>query len=96
MPQADEEKYNYFFGLNPVDGTIRSHSARSAGNQCQYMLPTLQRMVSTKPDLKLLDVGCGPGSITLSLAKYILSGHLVGVDVSEAVLDKARQKHTGS
>jgi cyclopropane fatty-acyl-phospholipid synthase-like methyltransferase len=68
MSQPDEGKYNYFFGLEPVDGTIRSHSSRSAENQCQYMLPTLQHMVASKPDLKLLDIGCGPGSTTLSFA----------------------------
>jgi ubiquinone/menaquinone biosynthesis C-methylase UbiE len=55
------------------------------------MLPTLQRMVTGIPDLKLLDVGCGPGSIATSLARYMPSDQLVGVDVSEAVLEKARQ-----
>ena len=70
---------------------MNSHASRSAENQCQYMLPTLQRMVAAKPDLKLLDVGCGPGSITLSLARYVPNGQLVGVDVSETVLEKARQ-----
>lgn len=88
---TEEEKHNYFFGLNPVTGTINSHASRSAENQCQYLLPTLRAMVQAKPALDLLDVGCGPGSITLSLAKYLPRGRAVGVDVSEAVLEKARQ-----
>jgi SAM-dependent methyltransferase len=90
MSQTDEERYNYFFSLKPTDGTVKSHSSRSAENQCQYMLPTLKRMVEAKHDLKLLDVGCGPGSITISLAKYLPWGKAVGVDVSEVVLEKAR------
>ena len=89
--QQDEEKHNYFFGLVPDKGIIQAHSARTAENQCQYMLPTLQRMAAAKPDMKLLDVGCGPGSISVSLARYMPSGQLTGVDVSEAVLEKAQQ-----
>lgn len=91
MSQSNEKKFQYFFGLNPDGGVVKSHAARTAENQCQYMLPTLQRMVAVKPDLKLLDVGCGPGSITMSLAKYLPSGKAIGVDVSEAVLEKAKK-----
>ena len=87
----EEEKHEYFFGLKPDEGVVKAHASRSAENQCQYMLPTLQRMVAAKPDLKLLDVGCGPGSITSSLARYVPDGQLVGVDVSDTVLEKARQ-----
>ena len=38
----------------------------------------------------LLDVGCGEGRITESLAKKV--NHYVGIDVSETVLNRARNK----
>jgi len=38
---------------------------------------------------RLLDVGCGPGSITVGFAP--LCGQVVGIDASEAVLETARE-----
>jgi len=39
-----------------------------------------------------LDVGCGPGQLTLVLARSLPHGSVVGVDVSEQVLALARDK----
>ncbi len=38
----------------------------------------------------MLDIGCGPGSITLDLARRVAPGRVIGVDASEAVLVEAR------
>ena len=91
MSSQEPPNADYFFGFKPNESVVKSHMVRTAENQCQYMLPTLQRMVAAKPNLKLWDVGCGPGSITTSLARYLPNGDLVGVDKSEDVLEKARQ-----
>ena len=40
--------------------------------------------------MSLLDVGCGPGTITADLARLVAPGRVVGVDVSAAVIDEAR------
>lgn len=42
--------------------------------------------------MKILDVGCGPGSITIDFAKYVTLGHVVGMDTeaAAATLAKAR------
>jgi SAM-dependent methyltransferase len=40
--------------------------------------------------MSLLDIGCGPGSITAGLAKATAPGRTVGVDTSEAALERAR------
>lgn len=40
--------------------------------------------------MSLLDVGCGPGTITLDLARLVAPGRVVGVDSSAEVLDMAR------
>ncbi len=40
--------------------------------------------------MSLLDVGCGPGTITCDLARRLAPGRVVGVDASEAVIAEAR------
>jgi len=42
------------------------------------------------PTAHVLDVGCGPGTITLEVAAELTSGTLIGVDSEESSIDKAR------
>jgi ubiquinone/menaquinone biosynthesis C-methylase UbiE len=44
------------------ESVLRSHRRRTAENSAAYLLPHLHRGMS------LLDVGCGPGTITFGLA----------------------------
>lgn len=68
------------------ESVLRSHTWRTAKNSAEYLLPYL------KPDMKLLDVGCGPGTITADLAaNYVPHGHITAVDFASDVLHKARQ-----
>jgi SAM-dependent methyltransferase len=39
--------------------------------------------------MSLLDVGCGPGTITIDLARRLLPGRVVGLDASAAILAEA-------
>jgi SAM-dependent methyltransferase len=41
--------------------------------------------------MRLLDVGCGPGSITRGLAERVAPGQVVGLDLSRETLEAARQ-----
>jgi SAM-dependent methyltransferase len=41
--------------------------------------------------LDVLDVGCGPGTVTVDLARLIAPGQVVGVDRSSEVLEEARR-----
>ena len=43
-----------------------------------------------RPDSRILDCGCGPGSITVGLAQWAPDGQTVGVDLSAQQLDGAR------
>lgn len=43
-----------------------------------------------KPDLTILDLGCGPGSITLDLAHQVPLGRVVGIDRAESQVALAR------
>lgn len=67
------------------ESVLRSHRWRTAENSAAYLLPALV------PGTRLLDVGCGPGSVTIDLAARIEPGEVVGVDSSAAVVEIAQK-----
>lgn len=66
------------------DSVLRSHRWRTAENSAAYLLPHL------RPGLDVLDVGCGPGTVTVDLARRVTPGRVVGVDRADEVLVEAR------
>ncbi len=62
---------------------LRSHRARTAENSAAYLLPRLRE------GLNLLDVGCGPGTITADLARIVAPGRVVAVDAAADILAEA-------
>ncbi|MFD2092680.1 methyltransferase domain-containing protein [Blastococcus deserti] len=67
-----------------AEPVLQSHRWRTAENSAAYLLPSL------RPGLDLLDVGCGPGTITVDLASRVTPGRVVGLDVSADPLAEAR------
>ncbi|CAG7844061.1 Demethylmenaquinone methyltransferase [Pseudoclavibacter triregionum] len=71
---------------------LRSHGARTLRGTIPYLLPHL------RPGMRVLDVGCGPGSITVDLAEEIgaeagpdgTAAEVIGLDRAEAALEAAR------
>jgi ubiquinone/menaquinone biosynthesis C-methylase UbiE len=66
-----------------ADAVLRSHRWRTAENSAGYLLDALG------PGQRLLDVGCGPGNLSLDLAARVAPGHVVGMDVAGPVLSGA-------
>jgi ubiquinone/menaquinone biosynthesis C-methylase UbiE len=59
---------------------------RSADRQAKFLLKHLKR------GLRMLDIGCGPGSITIGLAEAVAPGEVIGLEAAESQLDLARER----
>ena len=57
---------------------------RNAAANAAHLLPLL------RPGLRVLDFGCGPGTISMGLAKAVAPGELRGVDMEESQVEMAR------
>ncbi|KAF4186721.1 hypothetical protein CNMCM7927_005108 [Aspergillus lentulus] len=77
-----KESATYTHGHHP--SVLRSHTWRTAANSAAYLLPHL------RPDMHILDIGCGPGTITVDLARLVPQGHITGLELSPSVLEQAR------
>jgi len=66
------------------ESVLRSHQWRTAANSAAYLLAHL------RPGMRVLDIGCGPGTITLDLAAAVSPGRVVGLDVVPEPLAAAR------
>lgn len=64
--------------------TARFHARRTAESFAWFLTPHL------RPGMRLLDCGCGPGTITVGLAEAVAPGEVVGIDLSTAQIDRAR------
>jgi len=68
------------------DSVLRSHRWRTAENSAAYLLPRLE------PGAHVLDVGCGPGTITADLAARLPGGQVTGIDAAAGVLAEAQEE----
>lgn len=71
------------------ESVLRSHTWRTAENSAAYLLPHLRAGQS------LLDVGCGPGTITADLAQLVAPGEVVGLDAAAEVVSQAERHALG-
>lgn len=78
-------------GLSPYpaghdSSILKLHSVRNVDSSAPHLLPFL------KKGQLVLDIGCGPGSITNSLAELVgPQGKVIGVDIGEAAIAQAKK-----
>jgi ubiquinone/menaquinone biosynthesis C-methylase UbiE len=68
------------------DSVLRSHRWRTPQNSASYLLGRL------RPTADVLDVGCGPGTITAGLAALVPHGRVIGIDAAGDVSAQARSE----
>ena len=56
----------------------------TAESNAAYLLPYM------RPGLRILDLGCGPGNVSVGLAKAVAPGELHGVDMEESQVEVAK------
>ena len=71
------------------ESVLRSHRWRTVENSAAYVASQFVSGAS------VLDVGCGPGTITIDIARRVAPGRVVGIDASADVIEQARRNGAG-
>jgi ubiquinone/menaquinone biosynthesis C-methylase UbiE len=78
-----KEQATYSHGHH--SSVVQSHARRTAANSAAFLIPHI------KPTDHILDVGCGPASITVDFAALVPQGKVIGGDSVTEVLNQARE-----
>ncbi|PWC04118.1 methyltransferase domain-containing protein [Agromyces badenianii] len=78
-PEAPRDEYTH----GHHESVLRMHSWRTVENSAAYLAPHLRE------GARVLDVGSGPGTITLDLARRVRPGAVIGIDASAEVVARA-------
>ena len=82
MPQ---DRYSH----GHAESVLRAHRWRTATNSAAFLLGELE------PSSRVLDAGCGPGTVTADLARFVPDGSIVGLDQSHELVAQARIDFAG-
>ena len=82
LPDGSVETARYTHGHSAA--VLSAHSRRGAADSAAYLLAHL------RAGMDLLDVGCGPASITADLAERVAPGRVMGLDAAAGALEAAR------
>lgn len=79
--QPEEDVYTH----GHHESVVRAHAARTAENSAAFVLPHLTA------GSDVLDVGCGPGTITCDFAALVSPGRVTGLDRSPDIIVQAKE-----
>ena len=85
-PEYDGKPFYGYDNAAVQDGYID----RDAATVADFLTPRLS------PGISVLDCGCGPGPITLGLARAVAPGAAVGIDIEPTMIDRANALAAGS
>jgi len=83
LPDGSVETARYTHGHSAA--VLSAHSRRGAADSAAYLLAHL------RAGMDLLDVGCGPASITADLAERVAPGRVMALDAASGALEAARK-----
>jgi len=70
-----------------AEAVLQSHRWRTAQNSASYLLPSL------RPGTTVLDIGCGPGTVTADIARRVAPAPVIGLDNAAEVIALAARDH---
>jgi ubiquinone/menaquinone biosynthesis C-methylase UbiE len=79
----NEQKPEDVYTHGHHESVVRAHASRTAENSAAFVIPHLTAGTS------VLDVGCGPGSITCDFAELVAPAKVVGLDRSAEIVAQA-------
>ena len=82
MTAQNSPVHNYTMGYS--EEFLQLLDRRNAANSAGYLLPHLQ------PGMRLMDLGCGPGTISVGLATAVSPGEVHGIDMEESQIGLAK------
>ena len=82
MPDPTAPGPEYTMGYSPE--FLQLLDRRNADTHANYLLARLE------PGMRVLDFGCGPGTITVGLAAAARPGEVHGIDMEESQIEMAR------
>jgi len=74
---------SYSFGYRKE---VLDYLTYRAQKSLDFILPHL------KPDMEVLECGCGPGVVTFEIAKEVSKGNTIGIDIDEDLIDSNNKK----
>ena len=78
------------------DAQVQAYAAADFSSGDQATIEAIQRLVFTSspmpPDPLVVDLGCGPGNITLRMAHLFPKARIIGIDGAESMLALARER----
>lgn len=84
MPDTSAENRRAPYILGYGDTSVNWMAARSVENHAGFFIPFL------KSGMKLLDCGCGPGTISVGLAQLVAPAEMVAMDIEPSQVDLTR------
>ncbi len=73
-----------------TDPLHQRYTALAGQDTCLSCSPNLRPRIALQPQERLLELGCGQGSLLRGLAGEVTEATLVGLDATQAMLDRAR------
>jgi SAM-dependent methyltransferase len=90
-PTVDPTNENFVQAWDGDEGTYWAANAQRLDDAIAAHHSTLMNAAAIQPDERVLDVGCGTGQATRDAARAAPDGSALGLDLSSAMLDVARE-----